>query len=67
LDVRIEIKDNMQEKVRKMATTEVNISIILVSMISDMCREVMTKRQNPRRFADVLRMCFEVLLAMLCP
>ncbi len=55
----------MHEKVRNMATMEVSISIILVSMISEMCREVITKRQNPSKLADVLRMCLDVLLAML--
>ena len=60
----MEIKERMHEKVRNMATMEVSISIILVSMISEMCREVITKRQNPRRFAEVFRMCFEVLLAI---
>jgi hypothetical protein len=28
-----------------------------------MCNEVMMNRQNPNRFADVLKMCCEVLFA----
>lgn len=47
-----------------MATTEVSSSTILFSALSVKCSEVITKRQNPKRFADVLKICCEVVLGI---
>lgn len=58
------MKDNMDETVRNNATTEVNSSTRLFSVLSERCNEVMTNRQNPSRLADVLKICCEVLLAI---
>ena len=55
----------MHEPVRRIATIEVNSSIKCVSSGLAICREVMIKRQNPRRLAEVFKICGEVLLAML--
>jgi hypothetical protein len=62
--VLIEKNENIHEKIRSKATTEVSSSIILTSDLFEICREVMTKRQNPRRFADVFSMCCEVVFAI---
>jgi hypothetical protein len=55
----------IQEKVSNIATIDVNSSIIWVSTRFAICKEVITKRQNPSRVADVFRMCWEVLFAIL--
>jgi hypothetical protein len=62
--VRREKKEKKQENVRNKATTEVNSSIILVSVLLVTCKEVITIRQNPRRFTDVLKMCSDVFFAI---
>lgn len=64
-DVRIETKENMQETVNNTPTTEVNSSMICASDRFEICNDVITKRQKPRRFAEVLRMCCEVLFAII--
>ncbi|MDD2782681.1 MAG: hypothetical protein PHO52_00540 [Sulfuricurvum sp.] len=46
------------------AITEVNSSIKLFFEALFIWMDVITKRQNPRRFADVLNICWEVLLAI---
>ena len=61
---RIDEKEKKQEEASNMPITDVNSSIKLVAALSLTCREVITKRQNPRRLADVLRMCFDVLFAI---
>ncbi len=55
--VRIDMKEKMQESVNNIATTEVNSSIIFVSIVLEICREVITKRQKPNKFADVFNTC----------
>jgi hypothetical protein len=55
--VLMEKKDNKQEKARNNAIIEVNSSITLVAALSVICNDVMTNRQNPRRFADVDNIC----------
>jgi hypothetical protein len=62
--VLIEMNDNIQDIVSSTAISEVSSSMICVSARLAMCNDVITKRQNPKRFADVLRMWGEVLLAI---
>jgi len=54
----------MQENVSSMPTAEVSLSIRWVSVMFAICSDVMTNKQNPNRFADVVRICGEVLLAI---
>jgi hypothetical protein len=61
----MEINENKQENVNRMAITDVNSSIRLVSIWLLTCNDVITKRQKPRRLAAVFRMCWDVLLAMM--
>jgi len=63
--VLIEIKENTDEIVRNNATIEVNSSIKLPSDLFAMCKEVITNKQNPKRFAEVPKMCCEVLFAII--
>jgi hypothetical protein len=53
----MEKKEKKQEKISNKATTDVNSSMILNSVLSVICNEVMIIRQNPRRLTDVLKMC----------
>jgi len=62
--VLMEIKEQIQEQVRAMEIKEVNSSTSVDSALSVKCRAVITKRQKPRRFADVPRICAEVLFAI---
>jgi hypothetical protein len=64
--VRIEIKENIEEIVRKNATTEVNSSIRELSVLSVKCSEVMINKQNPSKLAEVFNICCEVLFAIMC-
>jgi hypothetical protein len=61
--VLIEIKEKIDETVSSKAIIEVNSSMSVPSVLLEICSEVIMKRQNPRRFAEVLRICWEVLLA----
>ena len=54
----------MQEKVSNNAITEVNSSSILVSALLVIWKDVITKRQKPNRFAEVLNICCEVVFAI---
>jgi len=63
--VRIEKKENKQEIISKIAITEVSSSIILPSALSVKCSEVITKRQNPSRFAEVFKICCDVVFGIL--
>ena len=65
LEVFMEKKENRQEMMRNKATTEVSSSMMLVSEKSETCTEVITKRQNPKRLAAVLRICCAVLFDIL--
>ena len=60
----MEMNEKKQEHVNSNAITEVNSSIILVAALLVICSEVITKRQKPKRFAAVLKICWEVLLAI---
>jgi hypothetical protein len=62
--VLIEINERIQEKVKSIAITEVISSMIVLAASLVIRSEVITKRQNPRRFADVFRICWEVLFAI---
>ncbi|MES1198208.1 MAG: hypothetical protein ABUL41_02920 [Chitinophagaceae bacterium] len=55
--MRIDIKENKHEKARSKAITDVSSSIKLDADIFEICSEVITNRQNPRRLADVFKMC----------
>jgi len=61
----MEKNEKKQESVSSSATTDVNSSILLDSIFVLKCNEVITKRQNPKRFADVFKICWEVLFAIL--
>jgi len=61
--VRIEKKDKSDEMVNNKAIIEVNSSIRLSFVVSVMCSDIITNRQKPSRLADVLNICWEVLLA----
>ena len=63
--MRIEKKENKQETINKIAITEVSSSIILLSALSVKCNEVITKRQNPKRFAEVFKICCDVVFDIL--
>ena len=62
--VLIEINEKIQERVSKIATAEVSSSMICVSVMLAICSEVITKIQNPSRFADVFNICCDVLFAI---
>lgn len=44
---------------------EVNSSIKLFSTLLETCKEVIIKRQNPSKLAEVFKMCCDVLFAIL--
>lgn len=54
--VRKEIKERKQEIISRIAITEVNSSILVISLLLLMCKEVMTTRQNPSKLAAVFKM-----------
>ena len=60
----MERNEKIHEKVSSSAITDVNSSIILDSDEFEICREVITKRQKPNRFAAVDRICWEVFVAI---
>ncbi len=53
----MEINEKMHDKVNNTARTEVNSSIICVSILSAIFNDVITMRQNPKRVADVFKIC----------
>jgi hypothetical protein len=60
----MEPNEKMQEKVSNTAINEVNSSMMRISIKLAMRNDVITKRQNPNRVAEVFRMCWEVLFAI---
>jgi len=60
----METNEKPLENVSRTAIMEVRMSMACVSVRLAICREVITKRQNPRRFAEVPKMCCEVLFAI---
>lgn len=60
----MEINENIQDIESMIAMIDVSSSIMLFSALLLICNEVNTKRQNPRRFAAVFRICGEVLFAI---
>lgn len=60
--VFIEKKENKHENVSRSVTTLANSSITDMSDLLVMCKEVITNKQNPKRFAEALNMCGDVLL-----
>lgn len=59
-DVLMETNEKIQEAVKNRAITDVSSSITWVSILLLMWSEVITKRQNPRRLADVPRIWGDV-------
>ncbi len=52
-----DIKDKTLEQVKKSAITEVNSSIKEFAVLLLICKDVITNKQKPRRFAAVDNMC----------
>lgn len=46
--------------------TDVNSSMMLDADEFETCKEVITKRQKPKRFAAVDKICCDVFLAIFC-
>jgi hypothetical protein len=61
----METNEKRQEKVNNTAKIRVNSSIKTLSVLSAMCNEVITKRQNPSKLAEVFKICCEVLFAII--
>ncbi len=53
----MEKNEKKHEKVSNKATIEVNPSIINPSDLLPNFKEVITKRQKPNKFADVVKIC----------
>ena len=64
LVVRMERNEKKHENESNNAITEVNSSTILVAEVFEMCNEVITKRQKPKRFAAVFKICSDILFAI---
>lgn len=62
--VLIERYEKIQENVSTVATTDVNSSVRCLSVRLAICKEVITKRQKPKRFAAVFNICGDVLFAI---
>jgi len=62
--VRREANEKKQEEISDIAITDVNSSIRLDAALSLTCNEVITKRQKPKRVADVFKICWDVLFAI---
>ena len=62
--VLTDAKDKKQETVKIKATNDENSSIRLFCDSLEICSDVITIKQNPSRFAEVFRICCEVLLAI---
>jgi hypothetical protein len=62
--VRIDTNENIHDAVSNTETIEVSSSMKWVSIGLAICRDVMIKRQNPKRLADVFKICGDVLLAI---
>jgi hypothetical protein len=60
----MEINENTDENISIMAIMLVNSSIWVVSDLFEKCRDVIIKRQKPKRLAAVLNMCCDVLLGI---
>lgn len=53
----MEINEKTDEAVKSKAMIDVNSSTRVFCVLSVRCREVMIKRQNPSKLADVPNMC----------
>lgn len=60
----MDINENTDDKVKAIAMIEVNSSTKLFSVFFAKCIDVMINRQKPSRFADVAKICCDVLFAM---
>ena len=63
--VLIDKNESKEEMVKSKATIDVISSINEFSILSEMWIAVITKRQNPSRLAEVLKIWCDVLLAIL--
>ena len=61
----IEKNEKKHEKASKIETTEVEVSIILISCGLLIWRAVITKRHTPKRVAAVFKICCDVLFAII--
>ena len=59
---RIDMNEHKHEKVNSKATEEENSSMTLLVALLVICNEVITIRQNPKRFADADKICWDVFL-----
>lgn len=60
----MDLNEKIHENVSITATQQVNSSSMRVSVKLAMCKDVITKRQNPHKFADVFKICWDVLFAI---
>ena len=56
--------DKAEDAVKRRAITLVSSSSTLFSAVLVMCSEVKTKRQKPKRFAELPRICCDVLFGI---
>ena len=59
----MDINDNTDENTRQSATIEVNSSIKLFSDLFVRCKDVIMNKQKPSKFAEVFKICCDVLFA----
>ena len=62
--VLIDAKDKPQEMVKIKATKDENSSTRLFCDCFETCSDVITIKQNPNRFAEVFKICCEVLFGI---
>ena len=62
--VLILMNENIELITRNIATKEVISSRRLFSVLLDIWSEVMMNKQNPKRLAEVFKMCCDVLFAI---
>ncbi len=63
--VLIETNEKTEEIVNNSAIKEVNSSIKLFLVLSAKCRDVIIFKQKPNKLVEVLKMCCEVLFAII--
>jgi hypothetical protein len=65
LEVRIDKNEKKQLAVKRTQAIPVNSSIFDVSLIAEILSEVKTIRQKPNKLEEVLRMCCDLLFAII--
>ena len=63
-DVLIDAKEKMHDVLNNTAIIDVSSSSKCVSISLAMCNDVIINRQKPKRLADVLKICCDVLFAI---